>query len=619
MEKLSRRFVDILDHSKDHDFVNYRYVSTPSEPEVNTEAITPAKFMPSVPEAVAHLKLLKAFEVMKNKLVPDLDGEEFDKHREKLWQCLVTIAVRRFIVFVSALKRNGAGDYQLKHFEVNTFAEANVKDSKFIGMMNRLMPPLDVIMVWHAFLLHPRTVYDTCMRNHILRFANYPFPLQRISQFIDNETFEFNVPAEYQKNYLALLNTFEKVDHTFEFELAHSYRGGGFAGPNFQTKNLAYKPGIIEGWFFSKPQDACVCAMNPLLTHEELRRIHLRSDVYLPVPMPGIFTHFSDVLISSTVAGRYPGDASGIVTFSVRNAPTHTDLTKFIDSIEFDDRINARLTRLILRNYLQFNYVSLTVRYGVLIGEDLVGCVFRQERFAQTMNKLDWLHSPLIREALDESILRYQRFFKMVTEELRLKPIYVPCLDIDLIWHTHQLSMYGYIRDCKTSECHTVIDHDDKIDELKLDDSFGDTCKRYKKMFKEDYSICYCLYCTNYRAAARKSLLSSIFSSSSKRDKEDTLMKQSPLFTPDEGVTHISAHQGIKLPTKKATKLRSKNEEFSWGHNHPTHEFVVVPYAPIEEEHCSLYKNGTCTTVRILNSGIYGCVIPNGAPCGSDS
>ena len=38
-----------------------------------------------------------------------------------------------------------------------------------------------------------------------------------------------------------------------------------------------------------------------------------------------------------------------------------------------------RLKNLLLRNYLQFNLIYLTVQSGIEIVDDLVGCVLRQE------------------------------------------------------------------------------------------------------------------------------------------------------------------------------------------------------------------------------------------------
>ena len=38
-------------------------------------------------------------------------------------------------------------------------------------------------------------------------------------------------------------------------------------------------------------------------------------------------------------------------------------------------------------------------------------CVLRQERFLEKINKMDWLHSPLIHESLLESLIRYKDSF----------------------------------------------------------------------------------------------------------------------------------------------------------------------------------------------------------------
>ncbi|KHC41954.1 hypothetical protein MGQ_01247, partial [Candida albicans P76067] len=83
-----------------------------------------------------------------------------------------------------------------------------IKNKKFESMMSQIMPPLDVIMVWHAFLLNPKTFYDSFTRTDFIVFAKYPLPLDRIHGCIDNTTFEFNVPEIYRENYSSLLQAF---------------------------------------------------------------------------------------------------------------------------------------------------------------------------------------------------------------------------------------------------------------------------------------------------------------------------------------------------------------------------------------------------------------------------
>ena len=158
---------------------------------------------------------------------------------------------------------------------------------------------------------------------------------------------------------------------------------------------------------------------------------------------------------------------------------------------------SSDIKKAILRDYLQFNLIHLTVPNNTIsIGEDLVGCVLRQESFVKNEHNQLGTFNYSSRK-LETSLVRYQRFFRMLTDK-NLKRMLVPTLDIDLMWHTHQLWMYGYFHDCLNSPCHSAIDHNDKIEEAKLDNGFEYTSKAYKK-FKEDYSICYCQYCSELR------------------------------------------------------------------------------------------------------------------------
>ena len=56
------------------------------------------------------------------------------------------------------------------------------------------------------------------------------------------------------------------------------------------------------------------------------------------------------------------------------------NLIKLVSSLPDEEK---RLKNLLLRSYLQFNLIYFTVRGGIEIGEDLVGCVLRQERFVE--------------------------------------------------------------------------------------------------------------------------------------------------------------------------------------------------------------------------------------------
>ena len=70
----------------------------------------------------------------------------------------------------------------------------------------------------------------------------------------------------------------------------------------------------------------------------------------------------------------------------------------------------------------------------------------------------------------------------------------VPTLDIDLVWHTHQLDPLEYYG-LTTTKLGKFLGHDDKIDENKLSTSFDWMCDMYYRSFREIYSECICWYC----------------------------------------------------------------------------------------------------------------------------
>lgn len=123
---------------------------------------------------------------------------------------------------------------------------------------------------------------------------------------------------------------------------------------------------------------------------------------------------------------------------------------------------------------------------------DLNSAIMRQGVFVDKMVKLDWLHSPNATGTMTSLITKYGRFINiMVTNPGK---VVVPTLDVDLAWHTHQLSCKGYY-DYTVKRTGRFVDHDDKIDENKLNDAFEWTTKKYQALYKEVYSACTCWYC----------------------------------------------------------------------------------------------------------------------------
>lgn len=123
---------------------------------------------------------------------------------------------------------------------------------------------------------------------------------------------------------------------------------------------------------------------------------------------------------------------------------------------------------------------------------DLSGAVMRQGIFTEKMYRIDWLHSPSASDTMSRLIKKYTRFIEIMAAYSTKTA--VPTLDVDLAWHTHQLSPSAYYR--YTVERTTkFINHDDKIDEDKLGQAFEWTSKIYQERYGEVYSECTCWYC----------------------------------------------------------------------------------------------------------------------------
>ncbi|KAL1581447.1 hypothetical protein V4U94_001183 [Candida albicans] len=660
-------FIAILEQSDPTAFQSYNYSTQKEYPTIQRDKITDinSNGLPTIADVVAHLKLLKAFGALKakvlgtSKVIKDLEPAQ-----HKYWQVFITNAVRRFIIFVSALRKYSCDTVSTVVRE-DTFFKV-IKNKKFESMMSQIMPPLDVIMVWHAFLLNPKTFYDSFTRTDFIVFAKYPLPLDRIHGCIDNTTFEFNVPEIYRQNYSSLLQPFindpndlifDPIDDLLAVRITDKQVNiycprcqrpltlysvplmttseTGFADPGFE----AYSIEDIDEQIRNNPhfQVECICLLTPVWNHDQLRKLQLYYDVHGTTTLSHAYKYFSLAISKLMYARRSSNVASCVVKSHVQtrykildiNAYKEmslADLIKSISSLPSDDK---RLKNLLLRNYLQFNLIYLTVQSGIEIVDDLVGCVLRQERFVEKMNTtLNWLRSPFIYQTLSESANRYVNFFHMLTSS-DLKRMLVPTLDIDLMWHTHQLWNYGYFKDCLESPCHTGIDHDDTVDENKLDDGYEYTCKMYRKLFKQEYSVCYCHPCVVRRMAAASKFSILLKSGNKQSQPEEPAIINNPLFSKDEGFSHISTHNSIKLPTSRAESKRKKsitasmlekdrnNSHYYYYHN--SSMFVMAPGAPVDSGMSALYANTLCCSIANSTSscGKCGGKCIGGSGCGN--
>jgi hypothetical protein len=89
---------------------------------------------------------------------------------------------------------------------------------------------------------------------------------------------------------------------------------------------------------------------------------------------------------------------------------------------------------------------------------------------------------------LNESLFRYKKFLHL--KKIYRKEFLVPCYDIDLMWHTHQVHPSHYVRDCEKL-LKMVLPHDDSVDDRSEGSTLSAAYMRTKELwsstFGEDY------------------------------------------------------------------------------------------------------------------------------------
>ena len=69
---VSQEFADIISNSQYTDYSSYKYLIGVNDPPIDFKVTNAAKYLPNEIETIAHLKLIRAFSVMKRELLAQL-------------------------------------------------------------------------------------------------------------------------------------------------------------------------------------------------------------------------------------------------------------------------------------------------------------------------------------------------------------------------------------------------------------------------------------------------------------------------------------------------------------------------------------------------------------------
>lgn len=131
----------------------------------------------------------------------------------------------------------------------------------------------------------------------------------------------------------------------------------------------------------------------------------------------------------------------------------------------------------------------------------LVANVQRQASFVDKMHRHLWIRSPAVQGTISRAIARYEEFLHLFSQYPG--QVLVPTLDVDLVWHTHQLSAERYATGVK-ERAGRFINHDDKIVQGQLDDGYERTKALFQVSFGRAYAVCLCWDCEAIASAIEK-------------------------------------------------------------------------------------------------------------------
>ncbi|KAF9790368.1 hypothetical protein BJ322DRAFT_1168850 [Thelephora terrestris] len=456
----------------------------------------------SVSQLRVHLGLLRAFRELRNR-VTDLEANP--EVREKLpplaqelepserWTWFLELALERFHRWVSKLPALLQPNNTLHN------------------------PPLDVWLIWHAYLLNPIRYAEDLLRVRELgvlkTLAITPIDMLEIMGNISQYKPQNDVLHSWEE---ATGLPWDPLDcctiHTRREVVCP--KCGVFVIAPYLTPE---KTGLAQEAF------TCVCeSCGFSVTRENLLADKFVKDLVKDPKNLDDVGRFGDaVYLPGTLLTRYTRSRqldknnAKLIKASIyasKNLCYHlderhkrsedeyskaTDIVAWADKIktfveykldpltkELSKYLRAPMLRKVMGAYTDDRPYSL----------DLVSAVRRQETFTEKMHNLGWSQPGFFDSTQDEialihCIARYHAFLDLISSSPYL--FFVPTLDIDIAWHTHQLLPEEYMDDCVAS-VGRFVNHDDNVEEGRLASSFEITCRLWRQRFGVPYTYCGC-------------------------------------------------------------------------------------------------------------------------------
>ncbi|KAF8305769.1 hypothetical protein DL93DRAFT_2144320 [Clavulina sp. PMI_390] len=481
-----------------------------------------------------HLRILGAFSTLREGVRSEAQAKEMDA--DAAWATFLARAVDRFARWTGQFRPTTTG---------------SVPPGE--------LPPIDVLMVWHSYMLNPRNYYEDCLRVLQNLLPVKAFPLREAAESIDPITLIPTYPApervaawesRTQLPFAAAFTTTASDVASVRCPMCEGYvvtnvpwitdAGTGFAQKDFLANCMTCK-----GPFNRE-------AMRVRRLCEDIDRA-LRSpkDTFLAgtilspttgAPTTDLAAQFNKRLLLF-VADYVKGDphpAAMALRFGYKMQP----IQKLVKDA-FRGTEPPRVKRV-------FGCYESVYPFSL----ELAGAVLRQGSFIQKMVDLNWTahdrfafnvtsNDPRVNSihVLVRSIARYHAFLDLMSSTVAF---FVPTIDIDLSWHTHQLLTHAY-RDQTLQFLRRTPDHDDKVEEGALSSAYDYTARAWKSRFGVPYSVCGC----GPLEEGLGDKISKLFTSKSKSAANAQIGPKNPrpdlvsIDDADADATHPSEHNSV--------------------------------------------------------------------------
>jgi hypothetical protein len=463
----------------------------------------------------------------------DKNLETLSRIREKRWAVFVARAVDRYEAWWKWLaSQQSAQPVSVADIDTGLDGYLNfpVDVERVMAWTEDLLPPLDVLMVWHTHMLNPRAFLEDAMLAGIRRVWVSGMPWDLVNKAIDAD-FNYNVSPTCKAHWeqhtgRAWDNAGDKLVKALNCPRCTALASIPWTTCARAEDDQVNEPPVLTGTGYGDSDLSHTCeACGAVITRRLLSVAKFIEDHKALLgprnrPMPGTVLDpkegkpkgpalpaglklpaaqtFPDRLLTSgcnmvrsTIADmiRVSADVTmDDVRFVIEGVLKDRDHVRTIEGVGSRGRYALPEASRIAVRKMMSRYWDNHSAFALELG----GAVLRQGLFVEKMCQLDWLHSPSARDTMTRLLTKYARF----VEIMRRKPgnVVVPTLDVDLAWHTHQLSPARYYR-YTVELTGKFIDHDDKIDEGTLSAQFEWTSKTYQELYGEVYSACTCWYC----------------------------------------------------------------------------------------------------------------------------